>query len=110
VTEAVWFAEQLAGQGIDRIAGVANRVHPSFGPGTAAEAEANAASAVRAEVAALWRNVADLRALAEAARDELAPFAALLGGAPLVEVPLLSGDVHDLEALSEIRRHLFATS
>ena len=45
VTEAVWFAEQLAGQGIDRIAGVANRVHPSFGPGTMAEAEAHAASA-----------------------------------------------------------------
>ena len=110
MTEAVWFAEQLAGQGIDRIAGVANRVHPSFGPGTAAEAEANAASAARAEVAALWRNVADLRALAEAARDELAPFAALLGGAPLVEVPLLSGDVHDLDGLSEIRRHLFAGS
>ena len=35
-----------------------------------------------ADVAALWRNVAELRALAEAARDELAPFAALLGDAP----------------------------
>ena len=61
-----------------------------------------------ADVAALWRNVADLRALAEAARDELAPFAELLGDAPLVEVPLLAGDVHDLDGLGEIRRHLFA--
>ena len=43
MTEAVWFAGQLAGQGIERIAGVANRVHPSFGPGTAAEAEVRAA-------------------------------------------------------------------
>ena len=80
VTEAVWFAEQLAEQGIDRVAGVANRVHPTFGAGTAADAAAHAASAADADVAALWRNVADLRALAEAARDELAPFAALLGG------------------------------
>ena len=38
-------------------------------------------------------------------RDELAPFAALLGGRPLATVPLLSGDVHDLAGLDEIRRH-----
>jgi anion-transporting ArsA/GET3 family ATPase len=110
VTEAVWFAEQLARQGIGRISGVANRVHPRFGPGTASDAKAKAARADRPEVAALWRNVADLRALAEAARDELAPLAARLGEAPLVEVPLLSGDVHDLDGLNEIRRHLFAAA
>ena len=28
VTEAAWFAEQLTAQGIERVAGVANRVHP----------------------------------------------------------------------------------
>ena len=78
VTEAVWFAEQIAEHGITRVAGVANRVHPPFGDGTAAEALA-AADAAEGDVAALWRNVAALRALAEAARDELAPFAALLG-------------------------------
>jgi anion-transporting ArsA/GET3 family ATPase len=108
VTEAVWFAGQLDGQGIERVAGVANRVHPAFGPGTAADAAARAAGADMAGVAALWRNVADLRALAEAARDELTPFTALLGDAPVAEVPLLSGDVHDLDGLGEIRRHLFA--
>ena len=31
VGEAAWFAGQLAEQGIDNIAGVANRVHPPFG-------------------------------------------------------------------------------
>ena len=46
-------------------------------------------------------------AYAEAERAELAPFAELLGTAPLAEVPLLSGDVHDLAGLGEIRRHLF---
>ena len=107
VTEAVWFAERIAEHGITRVAGVANRVHPTFGEGTAAEALA-AADAAEGDVAALWRNVAALRALAEAARAELAPFAALLGEGPLTTVPLLSGDVHDLAGLDEIRGHLFS--
>ena len=52
------------------------------------------------------RNLAELRALAGAAAAELAPLAELLG--PLAEVPLLAGDVHDLDGLGEIRRHLFS--
>ncbi|MET0324957.1 MAG: ArsA-related P-loop ATPase [Ilumatobacteraceae bacterium] len=106
VSEAVWFAAQLADQGVTRLAGVANRVHPPFGPGSAAEAMARAAVA-HGDVAALWRNVAELRALAEAAGAELAPFVAMLGGGPLATVPLLGGDVHDLDGLGEIRGHLF---
>ena len=47
VTEAVWFAEQIAEHGITRVAGVANRVHPTFGDGTAAEALAAADAAER---------------------------------------------------------------
>ncbi|CAN5861753.1 ArsA family ATPase [soil metagenome] len=122
VTEAAWFVGQLVEQGIPRVAGVANRVHPQFGDGTAADAAAAADEAETAggvggggddgdvgdvERAALWRNVAELRALAEAAEEELAPFAELLGDQPMGEVPLLAGDVHDLSTLAEIRRHLF---
>jgi anion-transporting ArsA/GET3 family ATPase len=108
VTEAVWFAGKLAEHGIPRLAGVANRVHPPFGDGTAAEAAEQAAAATDPGVAALWRNLAELRALAEAAREELAPLVALLDGGPLAEVPLLAGDVHDLDGLDEVRRHVFA--
>lgn len=106
VTEAVWFADQLAEHGITRVCGVANRVHPSFGEGSAAAA-AERADATEGDVAALWRNVGALRALAEAAETELAPLAARLGDGPLATVPLLAGDVHDLSGLDEIRRHLF---
>ena len=63
-----------------------------------------AEAAADPRVAALWRNLAELRALAEAAGDELAPLAALLDGGPLAEVPLLAGDVHDLAGLGEIQR------
>ena len=109
VTEAVWFAGKLAEQGITNVAGVANRVHPSFGDGVGdADAARRAAAATDPDVAALWRNLAELRALAAAARAELAPLVALLRGGPLAEVPLLAGDVHDLAGLDEIRRHLFA--
>ena len=108
VTEAVWFAGKLAEHGIDNVAGVANRVHPAFGPGTAAEAAAAADAAAaegRDDLAALWTNLAELRALAGAAAAELAPLAELVG--PLAVVPLMAGDVHDLDGLGEIRRHLF---
>ncbi len=111
VTEASWFARQLGIQGIERFAGVANRVHPSFGPGTSVDAAARADAAAgegRDDEAALWRNLAQLRALAESDRAELLPFGELLGDAPMAEVPLLAGDVHDLAGLSEIRRHLFS--
>jgi anion-transporting ArsA/GET3 family ATPase len=108
VAEAVWFAGKLAEHGIPRVAGIANRVHPPFGEGSAKEALDRAASSDDPVVAALWHNLAELRALAEAAREELAPLVALLDGAPLAEVPLLAGDVHDLAGLDEIRRHLFA--
>jgi anion-transporting ArsA/GET3 family ATPase len=110
VVEAAWFVGQLARQGIERLAGVANRVHPAFGPGTSAEAttrEEAASADGRADEAALWRNLAELRGYAEADRAELAPFTELLGGAPFAEVPLLAGDVHDLAGLVEIRQHLF---
>jgi anion-transporting ArsA/GET3 family ATPase len=111
VAEASWFARQLATQGIERFAGVANRVHPQFGPGTSDDAATSgdaAAADGRDGEAALWRNLAELRALAESDRAELLPFRELLGEAPMAEVPLLAGDVHDLSGLSEIRRHLFA--
>ena len=42
VSEAVWFAAQLTDQGVTRLAGVANRVHPRFGPGTATDAMVHA--------------------------------------------------------------------
>ncbi len=112
VAEGAWFVGQLTDDGIEHIVGVANRVHPPFGDGTAAEAAARADEADgkgRTDHAALWRNVAELRALAEAAEAELAPFAALLGERPLATVPLLPGDVHDLSGLEDIRRHLFPT-
>lgn len=105
VIEAVWFARQLEAQGIFRVVGVANRVPPRFGDGSAAEAAAAADGGGPA--APLWRNLAELRALSEAAAGELAPLRDLLARRPLAEVPLLDGDVHDLAGLAVLRAELF---
>jgi anion-transporting ArsA/GET3 family ATPase len=111
VQEAVWFADQLTAQQLGVAAAVVNRVHPMFGEGSADQA-ADAAAAAAADgdpvEAALWTNLADLRTIAERERAELAPLVERLGSAPLVEVPLLAGDVHDLETLRLLARHLFA--
>jgi anion-transporting ArsA/GET3 family ATPase len=109
VGEAAWFVGQLAGQGIDRIAGVANRVHPPFGEGSAAAA-ADAAESASGERRALWSNLAELRARREAELAALGEFVALFDDAVWVEVPQLASDVHDREGLAHVGAHLFGTS
>ena len=111
VTEAVWFAEQLVGQGITNIAGVLNRVHPAFGDGTAADAATSAAAAAEAgddSARTLWENLAELRARREGELGELAAFTALFADAPCVAVPQLAADVHDRAGLEHVGQHLFA--
>jgi anion-transporting ArsA/GET3 family ATPase len=106
VGEAAWFAGQLAGQGIDRTAGVANRVHPAFGEGSAASAADEATRATGAQ-RALWSNLAELRARREAELATLAEFVALFDDGAWVEVPQLASDVHDREGLAHVGAHLF---
>ena len=70
VEEAVWFAGQLADQGVGHDGAgaeivIVNRVHPTFGPGSADDARSRgrALPPMATDVlAALWRNVAELRA------------------------------------------------
>ncbi len=109
IGEAIWFADQLVDQGFGVSATVVNRLHPTFGEGTVADAEGRAGRAAERgddDAAALWRNLAELRTVARAERDQLAPLAARVGAAP-VEVPLLASDVHDVDALVQLGGHLF---
>ena len=110
IAEAVWFVEQLAGQGIEVTSAIVNRAHPAFGEGTAEQAStasADAAVAGDADLAALWRNVADLRTLRERELDVIAPLAEVAGHERVVVLPLLDRDVHDLDGLRTIAGHLF---
>ncbi|HSM65190.1 MAG TPA: ArsA-related P-loop ATPase [Ilumatobacteraceae bacterium] len=108
IDEAVWFVEQLVEQDVEVTSAIVNRAHPGFGRGTAADALAAAAAAEPDEVlAALWRNVADLRTLRERELDVISPLAELAGDDRVVVLPLLDRDVHDLDGLRTIAAHLF---
>jgi anion-transporting ArsA/GET3 family ATPase len=110
VAEAVWFAEQLVDQGVEVTAVIVNRTHPEFGDGTARDAWAAADRArdvADADLAALWDNVAQLRAMRERELDVVRPVAELVGHERIVVLPLLDQDVHDLAGLDAIGTHLF---
>ncbi len=114
IREARWFAERLADHGNRVAAVVVNRGHPRFEARPAAELEAIATAAEqRGEpLAPALRNLAELTAIAEAEDLALAPL--LHGGPPgeprplTATVPLLVGDVHDLNGLQQVAHLLFA--
>jgi anion-transporting ArsA/GET3 family ATPase len=96
--EAAFFADRLRESSLDVAALVVNRCTPDFG---------TPAVRRRAADAALWANLDELNALAAAERIHIADLTARVGDAPVAWVPLLAGDVHDLEALHAIRALLF---
>jgi anion-transporting ArsA/GET3 family ATPase len=110
VAEAAWFADQLHAQGFAVAATIVNRAHPRFGDGTAADADRRADAATSSDVAALWRNLAELRRVADAERAALAPLLDRVGDDAAVQVPLLPTDVHDATALDHLATHLFPTT
>lgn len=110
IAEATWFADQLASQGFSVAAAVVNRLTPRFGDGTVRDAEQRAAAATGrgdSDLAALWSNLAELRAIADAERAELAPLVERVGDEHVVGVPLLPTDVHDVETLAVMGDHLY---
>ena len=110
IDEAVWFAKQLDEQGVGVTTAIVNRTHPEFGDGNPDEATAAAQDAYAAGdelLGVLWENVATLRSMRDLELDVIAPLADIVGGERLVVLPLLDGDVHDLDGLWMIAEHLF---
>ena len=113
ITEAVWFARQLHEQGVGVAAAIVNRLHPDFGdPDEASDAvppdgsRSDATSILEALVA----NLGELAAIRAAEVEALAPLVELTAPAPVVLLPLLDSDVHDLDALAVIGTHLFSST
>ena len=110
VEEARYFAARLADSKLSVAAVIVNRLQPRFGDAAAEHALAAAATAQSAgdnDLAGLWRNLAELRALADAEEGVIAPLIADTGDTAIHRVPLLADDVHDLGGLREIAGHLF---
>ncbi|HEX9991559.1 MAG TPA: ArsA family ATPase [Acidimicrobiales bacterium] len=112
IEEARFFAGRLAEGGIPVRALVVNRVHPRFGDGLpeAARERARTLAARGGEaaeaLAGLYANLADFRAVATAEERHLEGLAERVRPAPVVLVPFLGSDVHDLDGLAEVGRHL----
>jgi len=124
IDEARFFAEKLASSGRTLDAVVVNRLHPDFGPpiadarpggraGGAPAAAAHAAgpagagrSAAAAPWAALVGNLGEMAAVVERETALVRALEAAVAPAPLVRVPVLEDDVHDLAGLDEVARHL----
>jgi anion-transporting ArsA/GET3 family ATPase len=105
--EASYFVERLAGESMPLAGLVANRTHPVLAQLSASEALAAAESLVKSETAAplaeaVLRLHADRVVLADRENRLLARFTMAHPEVPLVRVPALAGDVHDLDGLRRI--------
>jgi anion-transporting ArsA/GET3 family ATPase len=108
VDEADFFAQKLSEAGIAVQALIVNRVHPRFGVESAAWLRERAATLSGSPLAPLYENLAQLSELADGENAHLRTLVDRVTPAPAVRVPLLVGDVHDLDAVAEVRSYVFA--
>ncbi len=109
VTEARFFADRLAESDLPVEALIVNRVHPSFTSESPADVRARADERAGTALGDLTANLADLTAVAQRERDHLTGLAERIAPSPVVLVPFLDTDVHDLGGLARIGSHLFPT-
>jgi len=105
--EASYFVERLSAESMPLAGLVANRTHPVLAPLSGAEAIAAAEQLAKGEAGAplaeaVLRLHADRVALADRETRLLARFTRAHPEVPLVRVPALPSDVHDLEGLRDI--------
>jgi anion-transporting ArsA/GET3 family ATPase len=107
VDEAVYFSDRLR-QSSGRVeALVVNRMFPYFGP---VPGGLDAGMMSSPGVDALLTNLRDLDNVAKREEQHVATLAGRLPGAPIIRVPFLPDDIHDLDGLSAVGRWLFDTA
>ena len=96
---------------------IVNKVHPSYVGGAPAARTRLRAKTKRAlrdagvpdpTAGRAAENLVHYQALADRDRENIASLERRIGSGPIVEVPLLDHDVHDLEGVAAVGRHLFA--
>jgi anion-transporting ArsA/GET3 family ATPase len=103
IEEAAWLSSRLAERKIAPAALVVNRAHPTFDV-SAVDARAEADRTADPQ----WINLAELAEIAASEELLIEPLAASVSPAPVVRVPLLVRDVHDLRGLDDVAGHLVA--
>ncbi len=106
VEEAHWFHHRLLDAGLPFAGVVANRVRPAAPKGDPSRelSELLGDDALPRKVA---RTFEEERRLAAQDRKNLAALKKRLGRRPMIEIPYLDDDVHDLAGLARMDEHLF---
>jgi anion-transporting ArsA/GET3 family ATPase len=102
IEEAQYFARKLGEADITVRALIVNRMHPVFGDGLAEAAQERAATLDGTDLGGLYRNLADFQLVASREEEHLAGLASVVAPAPVVRVPFLSTDVHDVDGLTAL--------
>jgi anion-transporting ArsA/GET3 family ATPase len=106
IDEARYFAEKLAEADIEVRALIVNRMHPRFGDGLAEATRERARTLEGTDLGGLYRNLAEFQLVASREEEHLAGLADAVAPAPVVRVPFLSSDVHDVAGLDAVAAHL----
>jgi anion-transporting ArsA/GET3 family ATPase len=107
VAEARFFAEKLAEAHIPISALIVNRMHPHFTDALPEALRERAATLEGTDLGGLYRNLADFSLVAHREEEHLAGLAQMVAPAPVIRVPFLRSDVHDLHGLDLVADHLF---
>jgi anion-transporting ArsA/GET3 family ATPase len=102
VEEAIFFHRKLVAASMPFGGLVVNRLHAAPGPDGALADGLDPDLAARVATAAQ-----EVEALAEREAATVERLRSMLGDPPMVLVPELDGDVHDVEGLARVRAHLF---
>jgi anion-transporting ArsA/GET3 family ATPase len=111
IDEAIWFRRTLADSGLPFAGVIVNRVHHDvLGDAEPEDLIAALAAELPARLAArVAANFNDYHLLARRDQRNVVGLTAELGGRPLLLVPHLDDDVHDVQGLLRLHRYLFAS-
>jgi anion-transporting ArsA/GET3 family ATPase len=111
IDEAIWFRRTLAESGLPFAGVIVNRVHHDIlGDAEPEDLIAALAAELPARLAArVAANFNDYHLLARRDQRNVVGLTAELGGRPLLLVPHLDDDVHDVQGLLRLHRYLFAS-
>ena len=107
VAEARFFAEKLAEAEIPIAALIVNRMHPAFTDALPEALRARAETLAGTDLGGLYRNLADFALVAQREEEHLDGLREMVEPSPVVRVPFLRSDVHDLDGLRLVGDHLF---
>jgi len=110
VAEARFFAEKLGEADIPIAALVVNRMHPHFTDELPEALRERSETFAGSDLGGLYRNLADFSLVAHREEEHLAGLAQMVEPAPVIRVPFLRTDVHDLTGLALVGDHLFGRS